>query len=139
MNREKFKGYCGMNFFSSTVVYNKTRVYLLIFVLLTGLIIEEKSIAHATTNAAESAAAGVDSDQDGVPDGVECLGVIGSVPVAVVNGSFEAPDLDSTSNLVSKRYGAPPTAAAAYRAFMVDGWAATAKRGESDTRRKNVH
>ena len=60
-----------MKIFSATVAYNKTRVCLLIFVLLTGLIIEDKSMVYATTNAAESAAAGVDSDQDGIPDGVE--------------------------------------------------------------------
>ncbi|CAN5678363.1 hypothetical protein BH10CHL1_BH10CHL1_39640 [soil metagenome] len=72
----------------------------------------------------------LDTDQDGIPDGVECLGFVGDAPIAVVNGSFEAPDLDTTFSLASKRYGSPAPAAAAYRSFLVDGWETTAKDKE---------
>ncbi len=72
----------------------------------------------------------LDTDQDGIPDGVECLGFVGDTPIAVVDGSFEAPDLDTTFSLASKRYGSPVPAAAAYRSFLVDGWETTAKDSE---------
>lgn len=137
-----------MKFFLSRVTSNKIRVGWLIFILLLGPCIQGPSVAHAAPNAEESsnphlnnagAANGLDSDQDGIPDGVECLGVIGSVPVAVVNGSFEAPDLDSTFSLASKHYGSPPTAAAAYRSFLVDGWLTTAKDSEIELWQKNFN
>ncbi|MCX6047752.1 MAG: hypothetical protein NT075_21855 [Chloroflexi bacterium] len=79
---------------------------------------------------AAGSADSLDTDQDGIPDGVECLGFVGDAPIAVVDGSFEAPDLDTSFNLASKRYGSPVPAAAAYRSFLVDGWATTAKDSE---------
>ena len=71
-----------------------------------------------------------DDDKDGIPNGVECLAFIGEVPVAVVNGSFEAPDVNKTYNLASKRFGNPPATAVAYKSFMVEGWSTTATDSE---------
>ncbi len=72
----------------------------------------------------------IDDDKDGIPNGIECLGYIGKVPVAVVNGSFEAPDIDKSYSLASKRWGSPPQSAVAYKSAMVEGWSTTATDAE---------
>lgn len=72
----------------------------------------------------------IDDDKDGIPNGVECLGYIGTVPVAVVNGSFEAPDVNKTYALASKQWGSLPQTAVSYKASMVEGWSTTATDAE---------
>jgi len=76
------------------------------------------------------AADNIDDDKDGIPNGVECLGYIGTVPVAVVNGSFEAPDVNKTYSLASKKWGSLPQTAVSYKSSMVEGWSTTATDAE---------
>lgn len=71
-----------------------------------------------------------DDDGDGIPNGVECLAYIGKVPVAVVNGSFENPDVDKTYTLASKQWGSLPQTAVSYKSSMVEGWSTTATDAE---------
>ncbi|MBX3010736.1 MAG: CIA30 family protein [Caldilineaceae bacterium] len=80
-----------------------------------------------------------DDDQDGIPNGVECLGYIGQVPVAVVNGSFEEPDIDRTYSLTSKRWGSLPVAAVAYKMALVAGWSTTATDSEIEIWQTNFN
>lgn len=107
----------------------KTFRLLLLVALLASLNPSWQPTAQAYAPAAIAADL-LDDDQDGIPNGVECLGFIGRMPVAVVNGSFESPDIDATFNLTSKRWGTFPVVAVAYKASLVEGWSTTATDSE---------
>jgi hypothetical protein len=99
-----------------------------------------KATAPATTqvtNTNTQSSASIDDDMDGIPNGVECLDFVGATPVAVVNGSFEAPDIDTTYNLTSKRWGTFPIVAVAYKSFIVPGWSTTASDSEIEIWQSN--
>ena len=118
-------------------LFNQQLVFLIVCSLLLTLKLEGSHVAYAAhpnpselaTNALSSSDS-IDDDKDGIPNGVECLGFIGKVPVAVVNGSFEAPDIDQTYSLASKRWGSLPQTAVSYKSSMVEGWATTATDAE---------
>lgn len=109
----------------------KSPLILLALVILLTLSQGFIPIAYAKSTSSVVAATTVapnnhDDDKDGIPNGVECLGFVGKVPVAVVNGSFEAPDIDTTFSSTSKQWGAFPVVAVAYKASLVEGWSTTA-------------
>ncbi len=121
---------------------------LLLWGTLTGLLLlaiviaplSLRSVAQATTfeaAVADPVADSVDDDMDGIPNGVECLSFVGTTPVAVVNGSFEAPDIDTAYTLTSKRYGTFPLVAVAYKSFIVPGWSTTASDSEIEIWQSN--
>jgi hypothetical protein len=103
----------------------KTVHYLLLLTLFFTLAQGWQSVALAHVPAAPITEI-ADDDKDGIPNGVECLGFVGRMPVAVVNGSFESPDIDTTFNLTSKHWGTFPIVAVAYKASLVEGWSTTA-------------
>lgn len=99
--------------------------YLLLLILFFTLVQGWQPVALAHVPAALITEI-ADDDKDGIPNGVECLGFVGRMPVAVVNGSFESPDIDTTYSLTSKQWGTFPIVAVAYKASLVEGWSTTA-------------
>ncbi|MEZ4615115.1 MAG: hypothetical protein R2867_06305 [Caldilineaceae bacterium] len=73
---------------------------------------------------------GIDADRDGIPNSVECIGASTELPLAVINGSFESPDIRTTLALTSKQWGSYPKIAVAYKSFLIDGWSTTATDSE---------
>ncbi|MCB0081168.1 MAG: hypothetical protein KDE47_09570, partial [Caldilineaceae bacterium] len=71
-----------------------------------------------------------DDDRDGIPNSVECIGKATTLPLAVINGSFELPEIQSTLALTSKQWGSYPKIAVAYKSFLIDGWSTTATDSE---------
>jgi hypothetical protein len=71
-----------------------------------------------------------DDDRDGIPNAVECLGEATLLPLAVINGSFESPDIRYTLALISRQWGSYPKTAVSYKSFLVDGWSTTASDSE---------
>lgn len=102
--------------------------------LLTVLFLFATGTGHLSA-AAES----VDDDQDGIPNSVECIGRSVTTPIAVINGSFESPDIPSTLSLTSKRWGSLPKIAVAYKSFLIDGWSTTATDSEIELWRKGFN
>ncbi len=72
----------------------------------------------------------IDDDRDGIPNAVECLGESTLLPLAVINGSFETPDIRYTLALTSRQWGSYPKIAVSYKSFLVDGWSTTATDSE---------
>lgn len=114
----------------------KSPLMFLIFIAYLVLSQSTPAIAYAQSNFLQvttetaSTTDSIDDDQDGIPNGIECLGFIGNVPLAVVNGSFEAPDIDTTFASTSKQWGTFPVVAVAYKAALVEGWSTTATDAE---------
>ena len=79
----------------------------------------------------------IDDDRDGIPNSVECVGGTVVLPLAVVNGSFETPDIRTTLPLTSRRWGSFPKIAVAYKSFLIDGWSTTATDSEIELWRNN--
>ncbi len=73
--------------------------------------------------------ADLDDDNDGIPDAHECFLNTNSLPIAVVNGSFEDPDIDFSSSIISQKWGNPPHAAVTFNQGDVNGWLTTAPDG----------
>lgn len=71
-----------------------------------------------------------DDDRDGIPNSVECIGKATLLPLAVINGGFELPDIRTTRSLTSKQWGSYPKIAVAYQSFLIDGWSTTATDSE---------
>ncbi len=90
------------------------------------------SIAKTSRTAVgiDSNAAMIDDDQDGIPNAVECLGESTLLPLAVINGSFETPDIRNSLALTSRQWGSYPQIAVSYKSFLVDGWSTTATDSE---------
>lgn len=107
-----------------------SKVFLCLFIILT--LLTANSNRSDAVYAADTVSTNTnnDDDSDGIPNGVECLAFIGKVPVAVVNGSFESPDVDKSYSLASKRWGSLPQTAVSYKSSMVEGWSTTATDAE---------
>ncbi len=73
--------------------------------------------------------ADLDDDNDGIPDAHECTYNVNSLPIAVVNGSFEDPDIDFNADLFQQRWGSFPHAAVTFNQSVVNGWSTTAPDG----------
>lgn len=112
----------------------RVAVTLILLTMLTigssicGIIYSPILIAQSTDTDSDSVLDSVDldDDNDGIPDAVECVIEVGNKPVAVVNGSFEEPDLVRQSAKITKQWGALPTAAVLFDESSIDGWATSA-------------
>lgn len=69
----------------------------------------------------------VDDDNDGILDQTECTFYVDSNPVAVVNGSFEEPDIVRQADKITRQWGTLPTAAVLFEESSVDGWYTSAR------------
>ncbi|MEM8860119.1 MAG: hypothetical protein AAGD96_17445, partial [Chloroflexota bacterium] len=67
----------------------------------------------------------IDDDNDGIPDSHECAYTESSLPIAVVNGSFENPDIDFNEALFKQKWGNFPVVAVTYLDSDVAGWSTT--------------
>ena len=73
--------------------------------------------------------ADLDDDNDGIPDSHECTYNVNSLPIAVINGSFEEPDIDYAQAMISQQWWSPPRAAVTFYQSDVNGWSTTAPDG----------
>ncbi|MEM7799386.1 MAG: hypothetical protein AAF633_09365 [Chloroflexota bacterium] len=71
----------------------------------------------------------LDDDNDGIPDSHECTYSVDNLPIAVVNGSFEYPDIDFNLDLTLQRWGGLPHMATTFADSNVQGWSTTASDG----------
>ncbi|MEM7800778.1 MAG: hypothetical protein AAF633_16425, partial [Chloroflexota bacterium] len=71
----------------------------------------------------------IDDDNDGIPDVLECTYTVNNFPIAVLNGSFETPDIDSNQDLTIQRWGGLPRMAVTFSQDDVLGWSTTAPDG----------
>ena len=67
----------------------------------------------------------IDDDNDGIPDSHECTYSVNNLPIAVVNGSFEEPDIDFNQALFLQSWGNFPNVAVTYLDSNVGGWSTT--------------
>lgn len=73
--------------------------------------------------------ADLDDDNDGIPDAHECTYSVSNLPIAVVNGSFEDPDIDFSRDLFAQQWGRFPNVAVTIQDSNVNGWSTTAPDG----------
>lgn len=67
----------------------------------------------------------LDDDNDGIPDELECSGLTSSGPVSLINGAFDAPDVDDPNPTYVKSWGSQDKAVL-YHEDDVPGWKTTA-------------
>ena len=116
--------------------FRSKRLYLPVLLMLLLGIMQQKFVPFTTTawaaddtinqTATPAVAVATDSDKDGIPDGVECLGYISDVPIAVVNGSFELPEVNANFSLTTRHWGGAAPYAVDFHSFLVQGWNTTA-------------
>lgn len=116
--------------------FKKIQLHLVLMIMLTVMqhgiapfpkvVLAADETANQPTTITPNVDVATDSDKDGIPDGIECLGYISDVTIAVVNGSFELPDVTTNFSLTTRHWGNAAPYAVDFHSFLVQGWNTTA-------------